>query len=789
MSPRPSRGPFEQLVRDHHADVYRSAYRVLKDADDAMDVTQQVFLKLFEQRRAPTAWRDVGGMLRWLAVRTAFMHLRSAKARRRRERSQAMKNPENDAGSRLEKEEEASALRRFLNLLPDELRIALVLRFQEGLKYAEIAQATDCAEPTAHQRVRRGLERIRGRLRDVGFSALALKLEDGLSAPEPVSVPAGLSSKLLALSSPTTAGAPLLLAGLLGAVLLGVVGWRWLGGGLPAGDPARPGAPQPRAVTGAADDKIQESPRREEVRPKEAAGAAVMEAATLRGRVLDRDGRPAGGLTVKALSVERDGKFATIQEETTTGADGAFGLELPVTLSDFQEFNILVEYDGGLILVHNGLRLRPGQVLEQELVLATELDERDGEFTLEVVLRDRDGNAIPGALVIVQRSLATLGEFRWQKFETSGRTDPSGRVRLSGGKLGRKRLDLVTGRPGRSVKSVDLELEKAGLTEKTITMNNPHSITGVAGAADETLPAGISLKARSSGGGGGRFNGVVEADGRFQFHNLPLDAYDLEAGAPGYEATLVGQIESGTDGVTLVLRREGEKSALEQRTREIHGRMLDGRTGEPLKQVFPDVEVLTLPDVSAEELALDFLPNHLFETPAQVMMPDEFPPATDEFHMEGMEAARYMVRGQFAGRAPCFSPILDLREAQAANDVLLRFQPAAYVEGTVLGSAGEPLRDAFVVVTGYGPISDTTLADIDEEVRRTAGRGYHYFTHWKTDENGHFGAERIGLPADLPLRLAILHPEHEPVRTGVLRLMPGEMTSGVEIRLRVRRER
>ena len=119
----------------------------------------------------------------------------------------------------------------------------------------------------------------------------------------------------------------------------------------------------------------------------------------------------------------------------------------------------------------------------------------------------------------------------------------------------------------------------------------------------------------------------------------------------------------------------------------------------------------------------------------------------------------------------------------------LRFQPAAFVAGTVLGPDGQPLPGAFVIVTGYGPISDATVAEIDEKVRRTAGRGYHYFTHWKTDENGRFGAQGIGLPADLPLRMAVPHPDHEPLRAGVQRLVPGESTVGVEIRLLARRER
>ena len=53
---------YDQLYRAHHARVLRLCRLLLSDADEAADVTQEVFLKLFRATRGATArWRGVPG--------------------------------------------------------------------------------------------------------------------------------------------------------------------------------------------------------------------------------------------------------------------------------------------------------------------------------------------------------------------------------------------------------------------------------------------------------------------------------------------------------------------------------------------------------------------------------------------------------------------------------------------------------------------------------------------------------------------------------------------------------
>ena len=155
MTPILSATVFETLVREHHAEVYRSARRIVGNDADALDVTQQVFLRVLEGKSARWNSQERGRELRWLAARTALAHMRSARTRKDQEDQHVMdlsiERPDS-AATRVEAQLE---LRRQLARLPDELLTALVLRFQEDWTFAQIASEQACSEPAAHDRVQR----------------------------------------------------------------------------------------------------------------------------------------------------------------------------------------------------------------------------------------------------------------------------------------------------------------------------------------------------------------------------------------------------------------------------------------------------------------------------------------------------------------------------------------------------------------------------------------------------------------------------------------------------------
>src|SRR5690606_12784635 len=97
--------------------------------------------------------------------------------------------------------------RHLVNDLPDELRLPLVLRYQDGLTYAAVGSALSISESTAHERVRHALQRLRAALGRAGFAVAPAGLPDLVAAAEPPTAPAGLEARLLSAASHGAAGA------------------------------------------------------------------------------------------------------------------------------------------------------------------------------------------------------------------------------------------------------------------------------------------------------------------------------------------------------------------------------------------------------------------------------------------------------------------------------------------------------------------------------------------------------------------------------------------------------
>ena len=147
---------FEALVRSQIERVYSVLFRVVGSHEDAEDLAQEVFVRLFESL---DRFREEGSFEGWLfriALRIGLDH------QRRRGRGLAFveldtasigafafERPESECSRR----ELLRQLRAAIDRLPPKLRIALVLRVLEGLEYSEIAAATGLRPGTVRTQV------------------------------------------------------------------------------------------------------------------------------------------------------------------------------------------------------------------------------------------------------------------------------------------------------------------------------------------------------------------------------------------------------------------------------------------------------------------------------------------------------------------------------------------------------------------------------------------------------------------------------------------------------------
>jgi len=167
---------FELLVAKYHRKIIRLVSRLVRDAAEVEDVTQEAFIKAY---RALPQFRGESAFYTWLyriAVNTAKNHL-ATQGRRAPTSTEA--NAEeaetfaeadqlrdiNTPESLLMSKQIAQTVNAAMEALPDELRTAITLREIEGLSYEEIAEAMGCPIGSVRSRIFRAREANASRLR------------------------------------------------------------------------------------------------------------------------------------------------------------------------------------------------------------------------------------------------------------------------------------------------------------------------------------------------------------------------------------------------------------------------------------------------------------------------------------------------------------------------------------------------------------------------------------------------------------------------------------------------
>ena len=145
----------EELFLRHRDDAYRTAYRLLGDEHDALDVVQESLLKAFARL---DEFDGRGGFRFWLLRIVTNTALDQG---RRRKRSKLVKldgeptspSPDDDPARGLQRNDLRRALDAALDRLSPILRATFVMFAEAGLSYKEIAEAQDVPIGTVMSRI------------------------------------------------------------------------------------------------------------------------------------------------------------------------------------------------------------------------------------------------------------------------------------------------------------------------------------------------------------------------------------------------------------------------------------------------------------------------------------------------------------------------------------------------------------------------------------------------------------------------------------------------------------
>ena len=157
---------FEEVVRRTHKQVYTQALRLVGDRQDAEDVAQEAYLRVF---RGLAGFREEAQFETWLyriVANAAMSHLR-----RRGRFGDVLAEPDDERLEPVATQRpgdqaiDREALSGALRALPDAMRTAVVLKDVYGLSCQEIAEIDGSTEGAVKVRLHRARKRLKDLLR------------------------------------------------------------------------------------------------------------------------------------------------------------------------------------------------------------------------------------------------------------------------------------------------------------------------------------------------------------------------------------------------------------------------------------------------------------------------------------------------------------------------------------------------------------------------------------------------------------------------------------------------
>ena len=173
-------GAFDELVLLFQTRIFNLALRMLNSYDDAAEVTQEIFVRVY---RSIGKFRGQSSFLTWLYTVARNMCCNRLRQTRRLSRYEVqpfesesedgthgapeMADPERNPAQRAEGQEIRALVEQGIAALPPDFGTVMIMRDIQGMEYSEIAEALDCSLGTVKSRLSRARLMVREKLSGV----------------------------------------------------------------------------------------------------------------------------------------------------------------------------------------------------------------------------------------------------------------------------------------------------------------------------------------------------------------------------------------------------------------------------------------------------------------------------------------------------------------------------------------------------------------------------------------------------------------------------------------------
>lgn len=166
---------FELLVRKYKTTVYNTIYSIIGNAQEADDIAQEVFLKVYTKAGSFKGKSSFATWLYRITVNRCVDELRRRKNKiisyetefnqeEKLKLKDVLASRENDITEKLRQKELQDIIQKAVNSLPEKYRIILTLKEIEGLSYKEISQIMKISLAKVKIWLFRARQKLKGKL-------------------------------------------------------------------------------------------------------------------------------------------------------------------------------------------------------------------------------------------------------------------------------------------------------------------------------------------------------------------------------------------------------------------------------------------------------------------------------------------------------------------------------------------------------------------------------------------------------------------------------------------------
>ncbi|HHB76514.1 MAG TPA: sigma-70 family RNA polymerase sigma factor [Desulfobulbus sp.] len=157
-------GSFDEIIRRHQHTAWRIAHRFLGDPAEAEDIAQESFLRILTSAHRYRPAASFSTYLYRIVSRLCIDHSRKKRPILTHIFPEIVDSSPDPATALIQKDRDV-LIRKTLDKLPSRQRLAVILKYYEGLSYSEIAQALETTI--------KAVERLLGRARNTLQSSLS----------------------------------------------------------------------------------------------------------------------------------------------------------------------------------------------------------------------------------------------------------------------------------------------------------------------------------------------------------------------------------------------------------------------------------------------------------------------------------------------------------------------------------------------------------------------------------------------------------------------------------------